>query len=61
MPYKVQVVDVTCCNSAIDPKDVEQIANTMEPQGYALAHAYIDATMSFCGNKKSLIMIFRKQ
>ena len=31
----------------------------MEQQGYALVHAYVDSTQACCGNKKSVIMIFR--
>lgn len=60
MAYKVQVIDMGCCESAVDPKKVESAANQMQPQGYDLVQVYVDATMSCCGNKKSLIMIFRK-
>lgn len=59
MPYKVHIVDVGCCQSEIDPKNVEATANRMEPEGYELVQAYTDSTMGCCGPKKSLIMIFR--
>ena len=61
MAYKIQVIDMSCCESAINPEKVEGVANRMQPQGYDLVQVYVDTTMSCCGNKKSLIMIFRKQ
>jgi hypothetical protein len=59
MPYRVQVIDIGCCSSAIEPKHVENAANQMASQGFELAHAYIDSTQACCGNKKSLILVFR--
>ena len=60
MPYKVHVVDIGCCQSEIDPKEVEAIANKMESEGLQLVQTYIDSTVACCGNKKSVIMIFRR-
>ena len=61
MPYQVQVVDIGCCQSELDPKQVEATANKMEPHGYELVQAYIDSTAACCGSRKSLVMIFRRR
>ena len=61
MGYKIQVIDLGCCESAINPEKAEAAANQMQSQGYELVQVYVDTTMSCCGNKKSLIMIFRAE
>ena len=61
MAYHVQVVDMGCGATAIDPKNVELAANNMSNQGYELVQAYVDSTQSCCGSKKSLILIFRSR
>ena len=59
MAYKTHIIDIGCCATAIDPREVETVANKMEQQGFQLAHVYIDSTQACCGNKKSVIMIVR--
>lgn len=58
MAYKTHVIDIGCCSSAVDPKDIETVSNEMELQGYALQHVYVDSTQACCGNKKSVVLIF---
>ena len=61
MNYKIHVIDIACCNTEINPKDVETAANAMAAQGYDLVQVYVDSTQSCCGSKKSLIMVFRSR
>ena len=59
MNYKVQVIDISCCNEDINPKDIENAANAMASQGYELVQVYSDSTQACCGSKKSVVMVFR--
>jgi hypothetical protein len=60
MAYVVKVIQVGCCESDLDPKKVEQIANEMDKQGYSLHKLYVDSTTMCCSSKKSVVLIFKK-
>ena len=57
--YKVQILDIGCGETAINPTKIEGIANQMDQQNYELVQVYVDATQGCGGNKKSLILIFK--
>jgi hypothetical protein len=58
--YQVQVLDIGCGETALNPSKIEEVTNNMANNGYELKQVYVDSTQGCGNNKKSLIMIFRR-
>ncbi len=61
MAYVVKVIRMGCCESDLDPKKVEQLANEMDKQGYSFDKLYIDSTTICCSSKKSAVLVFKNK
>lgn len=59
MSYVVKVIRMGCCETDLDPKQVELLTNEIDKQGYSLDKLYIDSTTTCCSSKKSVILIFK--
>ncbi len=57
--YKVVLVPASCGQTTLDIGLIEKNANSMQAEGYDLAHVYPTSSAGCIGPKSAVVMVFR--
>jgi hypothetical protein len=59
--YKVVLVPASCGQTTLDIGLIEKNANSMQAEGYDLAHVYQTSSAGCIGTKSAVVMVFRQR
>ncbi|MGA9117459.1 MAG: hypothetical protein WB626_11840 [Bacteroidota bacterium] len=59
--YKVETIDIGCCEKDINPKRIEHLANRMAEHGFRLQQVYVDTRADCCYRGKTAVLVFVKR